>query len=223
MYVTKRSGEREALDMTKSNLVLEWATHGITGVSASDLAMKAAPKLYDGVKTTDIHLSYIQAAEDLIPESHNYAEVQSRLLIVDLLKKVYGDWDIIKPLSQVVQENIEAGFYDPQLYSKYTTQEWAKFDTMIDHKRDYLLMGAGLKQFIDKYLTQDRSTKTVVETPQVAYALAAIAGLANYQVENPRLRIAQIKKTYDAFSKGKISLPTPILAGVRQRTKQFAS
>jgi ribonucleoside-diphosphate reductase alpha chain len=223
MYVTKRNGDRESLNMVKSNLVLEWACEGITGVSASDLAMKAAPKLFDGVKTTDIHISYIQAAEDLISENHHYAEVQSRLLIIDLLKKVYGDWDIIKPLSQVVKENIELGFYDPDLYGKYSEQEWAKFDTMIDHKRDYSLMGAGVKQFIDKYLTQDRASRKLVETPQVAYALAAIAGLANYQVGNPRARISQIKKTYDAFSKGKISLPTPILAGVRQKTKQFAS
>jgi ribonucleoside-diphosphate reductase alpha chain len=223
MFVTKRDGSKEELNMEKANKELEWACDGIAGVSASDIAMKAAPKLYDGVPTVEVHNSFVAAAEDLIRENYRYAEVQSRLMILDLLKRVYGDWDIIKPLSQIVQENCKAGIYDPDLYSYYTPTEWAKFDTMIDHKRDYLIMGAGMKQFTDKYLAQDRSTGKLHETPQVAYALAAIAGLARYEVNNPARRIAQVKKTYDAFSKGKVSLPTPILAGVRQRGRQFAS
>jgi ribonucleoside-diphosphate reductase alpha chain len=209
--------------MMKSNRVLEWACDGIAGVSSSDLAMKASLKIYDGIPTADIHLAFIDAAEELILEDHHYAEVQSRLLIIDLLKKVYGDWDIIKPLSQVVKENTDSGLYDPELYSAFTEVEWQKFDTMIDHKRDYKLMGAGVKQFKDKYLVQDRSTGTLYETPQVAYALCAIAGLKNYKRDNPAARIAQIKETYDEFSRAKVNLPTPVLAGVRQRTKQYSS
>lgn len=220
MFVTKRKGKQEPLDMEKANKVLMWACKGINGVSASDIAMKAVPRLYSGMKTTELSNSFVQAAEELIADNYHYAEVQSRLLIVDLLKRVYGDWDTIKPLSQVVRENIELGFYDVDVFHAYTPEEWAIFDMMIDHSRDYLLMGAGVKQFTDKYLTQDRSTNTVFETPQVAYALCAIAGLMNYP---KHLRIQQIKKTYNSFSKGKVSLPTPVLAGVRQKNKQYSS
>lgn len=220
MKVTKRNGEREEADMVKSNKVLEWSCSGISGVSASDIAMKAVVGWYEGIPTTEIHKSFIDAAEALIPENHHYAEVQSRLILIDLLKKVYGDWDTITPLSQLVQDNTVRGFYDKDLFSKYSAEEWARLDTMIDHKRDYLLMGAGMKQLCDKYLTQDRSKKLIFETPQVAYALCAIAGLANY---DPALRMAQIKKTYNAFSLQKLSLPTPVLAGVRQQNKQYAS
>lgn len=209
--------------MQKSNKLLEWACAGIANVSASDLAMKASLKFYDGIPTTEINKAFIDAAEDLILEDHHYAEVQSRILIIDLLKKVYGDWDIIKPLSQVVKENSAAGLYDAELYSAFTEVEWQKFDTMIDHKRDYKLMGAGVKQFKDKYLVQDRSTGTLYETPQVAYALCAIAGLKNYKTDQPAARIAAIKETYDEFSKAKVNLPTPILAGVRQKVKQYSS
>lgn len=223
MHTLKRNGKLEPIDMTKANKVLEWACEGISGTSPSDLAMEALPKIYDGIPSVEIHKSFIQAAEDLISQDYHYAEVQSRLLIVDLLKRVYGDWDIIKPLSEVVKENSALGIYDPELYSAYTEIEWKKFDTMIDHKRDYRLMGAGLKQMRDKYLAQDRSTGQIFETPQVVYALAAIAGLKNYKKNEPAARMRQIKKTYEAFSKGEVSLPTPVLAGVRQKIKQYSS
>lgn len=220
MIVTKRKGGTEPLDMEKANKVLLWACKGINGVSASDIAMKAVPRLYNGMLTTELSNSFVQAAEELIADNYHYAEVQSRLLIIDLLKRVYGDWDTIKPLSQVVRENTSAGFYDVDIFGAYTEAEWVIFDAMIDHKRDYLLMGAGIKQFSDKYLTQDRSTGEIFETPQVAYALCAIAGLMNFPKE---LRVVQIKKTYNIFSKGKVSLPTPVLAGVRQKNKQYSS
>lgn len=221
MLVTKRNGTKEPLEMEKSNKVLMWACQDIPAVSASEIAMKAVPRLYDDIPTTELHKSYIDAAEELIQVDYHYAEVMSRLMIIDLLKRVYGEWDSISPLSEVVKKNSELGLYDPELYGKYTHEEWEFFDDMIDHKRDYRLMGAGLKQLRDKYLTQDRSTQTVFETPQVAYALCAIAGLAHLPKE---IRLSSVKRAYDHFSKGaKVSLPTPILAGVRQKNKQYAS
>lgn len=218
--VTKRDGRREQQDLEKANKVLTWACKDIAGVSPSEIAMKASPKLFDGIPTTDVHKTFVDAAEELIHVDHHYAEVMSRLLLVDLLKRVYGDWRTIKPLHQVVRENSERGLYHPSLLGAYSDDEWTVVESWIDHARDYRLRGAGMKQFLDKYLVQDRSTGTVFETPQVAYMLASAAGLAHL---DPKVRMAAVKRHYDQTSKHKVSIPTPILAGVRQKVRQFAS
>lgn len=218
--VTKRNGTRELLDLEKSNKMLMWACEGIAGVSASEIAMKATPRFYDGIPTLEVHKSFVDAAEELIHEDHHYAEVMSRLLLVDLLKRVYGEWDTIVPLEQVVRDNSARGLYDPALYDAYSAEEWAQLNAWVDHKRDFRFRGAGMKQFIDKYVVQNRAAKEVYETPQVAYMLACAAGLAKLPAE---IRMAEIHKAYEKFSKGKVSLPTPVLAGVRQKNKQYAS
>jgi ribonucleoside-diphosphate reductase alpha chain len=220
MNVTKRNGSREPLDMHKSNAMLVWACYGISGVSASEIAMKASVKMYDGIPTSGVQKAFIDAAEELIHEDYHYAEVMSRLMLVDLLKRVYGDWRSIKTIGQVAKENCALGLYDPELFDAFSTDEWAQLEVWIDHDRDYRIKGAGMKQFTDKYLVQDRSTRTVYETPQVAYMLGAAAGLRHSPVDQ---RMALIKRQYDMASKHKTSLPTPVLAGVRQKVRQYAS
>lgn len=220
MMVTKRDGTQEPMNMDKSNKVLAWACDNLTGVSSSDIAMRASLKMHDGIATTEIHRAFIQAAEDLILDNANYAEVQARLILIDLYKRVYGDWDKVKHIYDIVAEGVKEQRYDPELLASYTRAEWDKIEGMIHHKRDYLLMGAGMKQLKDKYLVQDRFTREIFETPQVAYMLCAVAALRNYDRGS---RLTQIKKTYDAFSRHKVNLPTPVLAGVRRKGKQYSS
>lgn len=220
MLVTKRDGRTEILDLEKANKVLMWACDCIAGVSPSEVAMKASTRLFNGITTTDIHKSFIDASEELIHVDYRYAEVMSRLLMIDLLKRVYGDWRTIKSLSDIVKENSDRGLYDPTLHSMYSEQEWDQINSWIVHDRDYTFKGAGLKQFKDKYLAQNRSTKEVYETPQVAYMLCAAAGLAFLPKD---IRMSSVHKQYNQLSKGRVSLPTPVLAGVRLKNKQFAS
>lgn len=218
--VIKRDGRREPLDLEKSNRVLMWACEGVANVSASEIAMVAVPRLHNDIKTTELHKSFINAAEELIHVDHHYAEVMSRLLLIDLLKRVYGDWDKITPLYNIVRDGCANGLYYAELVDEYTRDEWDTMNSWIDHRRDFKYKGAGMKQMIDKYLVQNRATGEIFETPQVAYMLCAAAGFARYPKAE---RMSLVHRHYNQTSRGRVSLPTPVFAGVRQLDRQYAS
>ena len=138
-----------------------------------------------------------------------------------LYKQVFGDW---KQGFPSVREHLSKGsdkkIYDPTLESKYSEEEWNKINSWIDHNRDWTFTYAGLRQVVDKYLVQDRSTTEVYESPQFMYMLISAAIFAEYPQET---RLDYIKRYYDAISRHKINIPTPIMAGVRTPIRQFAS
>jgi ribonucleoside-diphosphate reductase alpha chain len=77
-----------------------------------------------------------------------------------------------------------------------------------------------MEQFRGKYLVQNRVTGTIYETPQMAYMLIAATLFSNYDKEE---RLKWVKDYYDAISTFDISLPTPVMAGVRTPQRQFSS
>ena len=77
-----------------------------------------------------------------------------------------------------------------------------------------------MEQFRGKYLVQDRLTKKPFETPQVLYMMIAATLFSQYPKET---RLKYVKEFYDAVSLFYVSLPTPIMAGVRTPTRQFSS
>lgn len=218
--VTKRSGKTEHFDAEKINKVLLWATEGLSGVSASDVAMNAHLQFYSGITTTDIHKVLIQSAVNLINEkTPNYQYVASNLLNYLLRKEVFEVKTFMPHLATVIKKNVSLGMYDPSLLEKYSAQEIDSFNNYLSHFRDYNFTYAGLQQLIDKYLVKDRVTDKVYETPQYAFMLIAMSVFANYK-EN---RLNHVKTLYDLLSEHKLSLPTPIIAGIRTPSKQFSS
>lgn len=219
IYVTKRDGSREALDVEKIHQVVGQACEELSGVSTSDLLMRARPQFYDGITTEHIHAMTTAAAEDLITaETPNYQYVAARLMSFDLRKKVFGSYEP-KRLFDIVKTNVARGVYDAKLLEWYTESDWVKLGSYLKHERDFKLTAAAMKQIKDKYLVQDRSTKTFYETPQIAFMLIAATGFHAYKEG----RLQHIREMYDALSKFQVSLPTPILAGLRTPTKQFSS
>lgn len=220
IYVAKRNGGREKLDVEKMHRVLEWACEDLAGVSVSDIEMKSHIQFYDGITTSKIHDITAAAAEDLISEDNpNYQYVAARLMIFDLRKKVFGSFEP-RRFYDVVKENVGRGIYDPDMLSWYTEEEFNKLGSYIKHDRDFRLTAAAVKQIKDKYLIQDRSTKQYFETPQIAFMLIAATGFHRYPKET---RLSYVRDFYDALTKFHISLPTPILGGLRSSTKQFSS
>jgi len=222
LLVTKRDGRTEILEAEKINKILIWATQGISGVNASDVAMNAHLQFYPGIKTSEIHKVLIQSAVDLISEkSPNYQYVASNLLNFLLRKEVFElTGETMPSLIDCIDRNIKNGLYDPIIYDNYTKDELIKINSFIKHERDYDLTYAGLQQLIDKYLVKDRSTNTTYETPQFAFVMIAATVFANYPKEQ---RMERIKELYDLISEHKISLPTPIMAGIRTPDRQFSS
>lgn len=221
LNVTKRNGEKLAFDAEKINKVLMWATEGISGVSASDVAMNAHIQFFSGIKTSAIHNVLIQSAVDLISEkTPNYQYVAANLLNYLLRKEVFEVKTEMPHLWNVITNNVQAGVYDTIVLEKYTNEEISALNLYIKHKRDYDFTYAGLQQLMDKYLVKDRSTGKLYETPQYAFMLIAMTVFMDYDKD---VRFKHIKELYDLISQQKISLPTPIMAGIRTPNRQYSS
>ncbi len=219
--VKKRDGRIESLDLDKMHLMVEEACKGLAGVSASQVEMTSGIQFYDGITTAEIQEILIRSASDLIDLDHpNYQYVAARLLLFAVRKQLYGKMKELPTLEQHIIECVSVEVYDNDIYNKYSQEEIAKANSFIDHDRDYLFTYAGLRQVVDKYLVQDRSGGGVYETPQFMYMMIALTIFAEYPKET---RMSYVKRYYDAISKHKINIPTPIMAGVRTPLRQFAS
>ena len=219
--VNKRDGRIESLDLDKMHLMVDEATTGLAGVSASQVEMKSGIQFYDGITTEEIQEILIKSASDLIDLDHpNYQFVAARLLLFSLRKQLYGKIRELPDLETHIMSCTNIEVYDKDIFLKYSKEEIAKANSFIDHSRDFLFTYAGLRQVADKYLVQDRSTGGVYETPQFMYIMIALTIFAEYPKET---RMTYVKRYYDAISKHKINIPTPIMAGVRTPLRQFAS
>ena len=220
IQITKRDGRKEDLDLEKLHKVVFHACDGITGVSASEVEIKSHIQFYSGITSSDIQETLIKSAADLITEeTPNYQFVAGRLINYHLRKQVYTSFE--PPcLCDIIQDNIDRGFYDAEIVEKFSKEEINELSEYIDHSRDEELTYAAMEQFRGKYLVQNRSTGEIFETPQVAYMMIAATLFSKYPAET---RMSYIKSYYDAISTFKISLPTPVMAGVRTPQRQFSS
>ena len=219
--VIKRDGTEEQINLEKVHKMVEFACEGLSNVAASQVEMSSGLQFFDGIKSSEIQEILVKSASDLIDLEHpNYQFVAARLLLFGLEKSVHGHPDTPPPLIEHVKTCIDGGVYDPTILTKYTENEWAQIDSYIDYDRDMLFTYAGLRQVVDKYLVQDRSTGEKYETPQQMYIMIAAVLFANYPKET---RLDYVRKYYNAISKHKINIPTPVMAGVRTPIRQFAS
>ena len=217
--VTKRNGAMEALNLDKIHQILFFACEGLTGVSVSEIEIRAQLQFYEGIQTSLIHDILIKSASELITvDNPNYQYVAGRLVNYSLRKQVYGDYEPIK-FSAHVQDLVDKGIYDPEVLEKYTLQEIEELGKYIKHKRDEKFTYVAMKQWEGKYLCKNRVTKQIWETPQMAYMLMSAIIFMEYGSD----RMAYVKRFYDAISNFDISLPTPIMAGLRTNTRQFSS
>ena len=221
--VKKRGGAVEALNLDKIHKMVEEACEGLgSGVSASQVEMNSGLQFFDGIETKDIQEILVRSASDLISlENPNYQFVAARLLLFGLRKQVFGaGWVNGHPsVFDHATKCVNRGVYDSEVLGKYTTEEWDKINSWIDHDRDMLFTYAGLRQVVDKYLVQDRSSGELYETPQYMYMMIALTLFQNYTKD----RLEYVRRYYNAISKHKINIPTPIMAGVRTPLRQFAS
>ena len=220
--VVKRNGTTEPLDLNKLHKMVDEACKDLAGVSASQVEMQSGIQFYDGISTAEIQEILIRSASDLIDLDHpNYQFVAARLLLFSLRKQLYGRMhEAPNLLKHHVNDCVKKGVYDAEIMNLYDDEEFEKLQSFIDHDRDYLFTYAGLRQVVDKYLVQDRSSGALYETPQFMYLLIAATIFSKYPKDT---RLDYVKRYYDAISKHKINIPTPIMAGVRTPLRQYAS
>lgn len=221
LKVKKRSGHVEQIDLDKMHLMVDEACKGLAGVSASQVEIQSGIQFYDGITTSEIQEILIRSASDLIDLEHpNYQFVAARLLLFAVRKQLYGKMQELPHLEKHIMDCVSAEVYDSDIYNKYSKEEIDTINSFIRHDRDYLFTYAGLRQVVDKYLVQDRSGGGVYETPQFMYVMIALTIFAEYPKET---RLSYVKRYYDAISRHRINIPTPIMAGVRTPLRQFAS
>ena len=219
--VVKRDGVEEPINLEKVHKMVEHACEGLAGVSASQVEISSGLQFFDGIKTSQVQEILIKSASDLIDLDHvNYQFVAARLLLFGLHKAVHNHYEKTPPLPIHIETCIKKGVYDPGIATKYTPEEWQEIDSWMDQGRDYLFTYAGLRQVVDKYLVQDRSTGEHYETPQQMYMMIAVTLFQNYPQET---RLDYVRRYYNAVSKHRINIPTPVMAGVRTPLRQFAS
>ena len=220
IHIVKRDGTKDLLNIEKIHKVVEHACDNLAGVSSSQIEMNANLQFYDGMSTAEIQEILIRSANDLISlDAPNYQSAAARLLSYSVNKQVFGEYEPIE-FQKMIEKNIERSVYDAEFLTYYTPQEIATLDSYIRHKRDENFTYAGLRQVVDKYLCQDRSTGEIFETPQHMYMMIAATLFAKYPTET---RMHYVKRYYDATSLFKINIPTPVMAGVRTPVRQFAS
>ncbi len=220
LMVTKRDGRREQIDLEKIHRVIIWAAEGLENVSVSQVELSAHLQFYDGIKTSDIHETLIKSAADLISEeAPDYQYLAARLAVFHLRKRAFNDFEP-PHLYDHVARMVENKRYDHHLLTDYSREEFDELNAYLDHSRDMNFSYAAVKQLEGKYLVQNRVTGDIYESPQQLYMLVAACLFSNY----PRnTRLDYVKRFYDAVSLFKLSLPTPIMAGVRTPTRQFSS
>ena len=220
IQIKKRDGRLEPLDIDKIHFVVEEACEGLTGVSSSQIEINANIQFYDGMTTKEVQQILVRSANDLITlENPNYQYAAARLLSYDVRKEAHGQYEFM-PLLKLILRNIKLGVYDRAIVEKYNKTEIKKMNTWIRRDRDLDFTYAGLRQVVDKYLVQDRSSGALYETPQDMYMMISATLFADYPKNK---RMSYVKKYYDAISTFKINIPTPVMAGVRTPIRQFAS
>lgn len=218
--VTKRDGRLEDINLDKIHRVVTWAAEGLQNVSVSQVELKSHIQFYNGIRTDDIHETIIKAAADLISQdTPDYQYLAARLAIFHLRKIAYGEFEP-PHLYDHVKKLTEAGKYDRHIIADYSLEEFDELNAYIDHSRDMTFSYAAVKQLEGKYLVQNRVTRQIYETPQFLYILVAMCLFSKYPKET---RLDYVKRFYDAVSTFKVSLPTPIMSGVRTPTRQFSS
>jgi len=219
--VVKRNGTIQPLNLEKMHVMVDQACEGLAGVSASQVEIQSGIQFYDGISTAEIQEILIKSASDLIDLDHpNYQYVAARLLLFSVKKSLYGRIHETPMLKDHVIKCVDKGIYDEEILTLYDDEEFDKLQSIIDHERDYLFTYAGLRQIVDKYLVQDRSSGALYETPQFMYLLISATIFSKYPKE---VRLDYVKRYYDAISRHKINIPTPIMAGVRTPLRQYAS
>lgn len=220
LMVTKRDGRKEKIDLEKIHRVVIWAAEGLENVSVSQVELRAHIQFYEGMRTFDIHETLIKSAADLISEeAPDYQYLAARLAIFHLRKRAFGQFEpphLFDHVTKMVGEKR----YDEHLLEDYTREEFEELNAYLDHSRDMNFSYAAVKQLEGKYLAQNRVTGDIFESPQQLYMLVAACLFSKYPKET---RLDYVKRFYDATSQFKLSLPTPIMAGVRTPTRQFSS
>jgi ribonucleoside-diphosphate reductase alpha chain len=216
--VKKRNGDIVPLDLEKYHKMIEWICEGLNNVSPSEIEISSKIQFVDGVSTSDIHKITTKAIADLISErSPNYQYAAARSLLMDIRKELFGTFKPT-PLLETVKKNIASGHYE-NILEYYTEEEINYLDSKINHDKDFTFTYSGLRTVVDKFIVQDRVKDKLLESPQMLFMLVPAVMFKNEKED----RLKQVVSYYNDLSDFYISLPSPIMSGLRTPIKGYSS
>lgn len=215
--IKNRNGELEPLDYDKIHRMLDLCSYGLK-ISISDVALNAHLKIADKMSTVNIQQTLIKSAsEKITPEHPDYSILAGRLMVTNMRKEVYGSFDPIGFLDYI-NKNVSTGLYSPDILEKYSDDEINMLGEYIDYDNDMERGLSSVTQLESKYLIKDVKTDKAVEMIQETFMIIPMVIFAEDEG-----RMDYIKDFYDALKNDEVSLPTPIISGVRTQLKMFSS
>ena len=224
--VIKRGGYEQPFDVAKIKKVIVWATQN-TGLNPLELEQVIDGEFRDTETSIDIHNKLIIAANGLVDlkdrDTLKWNIVAGRLKLMDLYKesatiRKHSFLDYDPNFEEFVTEMVESGIYDSRLTEYYTLTELSKAGTFIKQELDMSLTLSQLVTLMGKSLVKYKGK--VVELPQERYLLCALMlNLFDKSVD----RMDYVKRDYEALASRKISLATPMLAGLGRQGANLAS
>lgn len=222
LVVIKRDGTKEPFTAEKIHKPLTLASEGVEGISINEIEIKlyAALSGRKEITSDELHEELIKAIKNCISkEAPNNDIVAGRAVTYQVRKHAYGTYEA-PHISIILATGIAAKRYDPAIADYYSVEEWDQINGMIDHTRDSLFRYAGAEQMREKYLVKNRITGKIFESFQIPYILAGAVAFSRYPKET---RLYWVREFYEMASQHYISLPTPIMGGVRTKVRQYSS
>ena len=178
MAVTKRSGEREAVDVNKIVRAVSRCCDGLNDVDAMRVALKTIAGLYDGATTRELDELSIRTAASFMAEEPEYSQLASRLLAGYVDKEVQGQG--IHSFSQSIRLGFDVGLINERVLA-FVEAHARKLNDAIDVARTQRLEYFGLRTLYDRYLLKHPTRRQVIETPQHFWLRIAVALSASVQ------------------------------------------
>ncbi|MBT5235971.1 MAG: ribonucleotide-diphosphate reductase subunit alpha, partial [Candidatus Marinimicrobia bacterium] len=218
IHVKKRDGTLELLDYDKIHMMLAQCAEGLK-VSVSDVALNAHLKIANKMSSVAIQQTLIKSAsEKLTPEHPDYGVLAGRLLVTNMRKEVYGSFEPINFLDYI-KKNVKSRLYSPEILEKYSEEEIAYLGSYLDYDNDLERVHSSVTQLESKYLIKDVKTDTPLEMIQETFMIIPMVIFA----DEGDAKLSYVLDFYKALKNDEISLPTPVISGVRTRLKMFSS
>ncbi|MGH8220414.1 MAG: ribonucleoside-diphosphate reductase subunit alpha [Steroidobacteraceae bacterium] len=172
MTVTKRSGERELVDVNKIVRAVTRCCAGLADVDPMRVALKTIAGLYDGATTRELDELSIRTAASFMCEEPGYSRLAGRLLSAFIDKEVQGLG--VYSFSQSIRLGYDVGLINERVLD-FAESHARKLNNSIAHERTQQIEYFGLRTLYDRYFLKHPTRRHVLETPQYFWMRIAIA------------------------------------------------
>jgi ribonucleoside-diphosphate reductase alpha chain len=211
MAVTKRSGEREPVDVNKIVRAVTRCCEGLSDVDPMRVALKTIAGLYDGATTRELDELSIRTAASFMFEEPGYSRLAGRLLSALIDKEVQGLG--VYSFSQSIRLGYDVGLINDRVLG-FVEAHARKLNDAIVPERTNQIDYFGLRTVYDRYLLKHPRRRQVIESPQHFWMRIAVALCPT---------VTEALDLYELFSNLDYIASSPTLFNAGTRHEQLSS